>query len=248
LALAVPAGLLVSIPWAQPPKIVAFTGAALSRAAGFAPFAGDRMPPGLRLEDVVTQEGFARDPAGIHDFYNPRRRELLAATPSPAHEAFAVLDVVRPRELLIVTGNIDDLHERAGSQAVIHLQGELLKARCTICGKLSERRDDITVASDCPICGNQGHLRPHIVWVGEEPLRIASVYQALAHTALFLAIGVNTSGEPAQSFLAEARRAGARTVEFTPELSPTPEPFDERIPGPLAESVPEYVKRLIAET
>jgi len=149
-------------PWAQPPGIVAFTGAGLSRAAGFAPFAADRMPPGLRLEDVVTEEGFARDPAGVQEFYNLRRRELLAAAPSAAHEALAVLDVVRPRELLIVTGNIDDLHERAGSQAVIHLQGELLRARCTICGKLSERHDDITEASDCPICGNQGHLRPHL--------------------------------------------------------------------------------------
>jgi NAD-dependent deacetylase len=233
-------------PWEQPPKIVALTGAGLSRTAGFAPFAADRMPAGLFLEDVVTEEGFARDPARVQDFYNLRRRELLGSTPSAAHEGLAVLDIVRPRELLIVTGNIDDLHERAGSKAVIHLHGELLKARCTICGKVSERREDITEASDCPICGNQGHLRPHIVWVGDEPLRIASVYQALADASLFLAIGANVSGEPAQSFLAEARRAGARTVEFNPGLSPNPEPFDERIPGPLADTVPDYVKRLIA--
>ena len=237
----------MSGPWAQPPKIVAVTGAGLSRAAGFAPFAADRMPAEFSLEDVVTEEGFARDPARVHDFYNLRRRELLAAAPSAAHEALAVLDVVRPRELLIVTGNIDDLHERAGSQAVIHLQGELWRARCTMCGKLSERHDDITEASDCPICGNAGHLRPHVVWVGEEPLRIASAYQALAHASLFLVIGANVSTEPAQSFLAEARRAGARTVELSPDLSPNPEPFDERIPGPLAETVPEYVKRLIAQ-
>jgi NAD-dependent protein deacetylase/lipoamidase len=237
----------MSTPWPQPPKIVALTGAALSRTAGFAPFAAGRMPAGLRLEDVVTQEGFARDPARVQDFYNLRRRELLAATPSGAHAGLAVLDIVRPRELLIVTGNIDDLHERAGSQAVIHLQGELLKARCTICGKVSERYDDIAPASGCPICGNAGHLRPHIVWVGEEPLRIASVYQALAYCSLFLAIGANVGDEPAQSFLAEARRAGARAVEFNPELSPNSEPFHERIAGPLAETVPAHVKRLIAE-
>ena len=235
-------------PWAQPPKIVALTGAALSRAAGFAPFAADRMPAGLRLEEIVTHEGFARDPARVHEFYNLRRRELLAATPTAAHEALAILDVVRPRELLIVTGNIDDLHERAGSRAVIHLHGELMKARCTICGRVSERSGDITAATECPICGNTGHLRPHIVWVGDEPLRIASVYQALAHAALFLAIGANVGNEPAQSFLAEARRAGARTVEFNPELSASPEPFDERIPGPLAETVPGWVKKLIAES
>jgi len=238
----------MSTPWAQPPKIVALTGAGLSRTAGFAPFAAERMPAGLRLEDVVTEEGFARDPARVQDFYNLRRRELLAATPSAAHEALAVLDIVRPRELLIVTGNIDDFHQRAGSQAVIHLQGELLRARCMICGKVTERRDDIAAASECPICGNKGHLRPNIVWVGEEPLRIATVYQALAHCSLFLAIGTNVGGEPAQSFLAEARRAGARTVEFNPELSPNPEPFDKRVPGPLTETVPEFVKRLIADS
>ena len=237
----------MSGPWAQPPKIVAVTGAALSREAGFAPFAADRMPEGLGLEEIVTEEGFARDPARVHAFYNLRRRELLAARPGAAHEALAIFDIVRPGELLIVTGNIDDLHERAGSHSVIHLQGELLKARCTICGKPSERRDDINEASDCPICGNQGHLRPHIVWVGDEPLRLASVYQALAHCRLFLAIGANVGNEPAASFLAEAHRAGARTVEFNSDLSATSEPFDERISGPLAETVPEWVKGVIAD-
>ena len=235
-------------PWAQPPKIVALTGAALSREAGFAPFAADRMPAGLRLEDVVTDEGFARNPARVQEFYNLRRRELLSATPGAAHEALAVLDIVRPGELLIVTGNIDDLHERAGSRAVIHLQGELLRARCTVCGNLSERRDDITAASDCPICGNPGHLRPHIVWVGEEPLHIASVYQALAHASLFLAIGANVGNEPARSFLAKARRAGARTIELAREPSPASADFDESHHGPLADTVPELVKRLIAES
>jgi len=242
----------MSTPWAPPPKIVALTGAGLSRTAGFAPFAADRMPAGLRLEDVVTQEGFARDPARIQDFYNLRRRELLGATPSAAHEGLAILDIVRPRELLIVTGNIDDLHERAGSRAVIHLQGELLRARCAICSKVSERYDDIAADTDCPVCGNKGHLRPNVVWVGEEPLRIASVYQALAHCSLFLAIGANVGNEPARSFLAEAHRAGARTVEFpgelNPELSPNPDPFGERIPGPLTDTVPEFVKRLIADS
>ncbi len=239
-------------PFPNSPKIVAFTGAGLSRESGFAPFAAERMPSGLRLEEVVTHEGFERDPARVQEFYNLRRRELLAATPNAAHEGLAVLDMVRPRELLIVTGNIDDLHERAGSKAVIHLHGELLRARCTICGKVSERYEDITPASDCPICGNKGHLRPHIVWVGDEPLRIASVYEALAHASLFLAIGVAPGSEPAGSFLAEARRAGARTVEFpgefTREPAPNSEPFDERIPGPLAETVPEYVKKLIGES
>ena len=235
--------------WAQPPKIVALTGAALSRESGFAPFAAADMPPGLGLEEVVTREGFARDPERVRGFYNLRRRQLLQTKPNAAHQGLAVLDAVRPREVLIVTGNIDDLHERAGSLAVIHLHGELLKARCTICGKASECRDDITAASECPVCGNIGHLRPAIAWVGEAPHGIDGVYEALAYAALFLVIGANAAGEPAAGFLAEARRAGARTVEFNRTLSSDAEtPFDERIAGPLGDTVPEYVKALIARS
>lgn len=233
--------------WAKSPKIVAFTGGVLSREAGFAPFDPETMPAGLRLEDVVTGEGFARDPARVNEFYNRRRRELLQAKPNAAHEALAVLDAVRSREVLVVTRNIDDLHERAGSLAVIHTHGELLKARCTICTNVSERYDDIAPDAACPVCGNAGHLRPHVVWVGEEPLRIASIYEALAHCTLFLAIGAPGGSEPARSFAAAARRAGARTVEFAGEPSIHPE-FDDRIAGPLAETVPDYVKKLIAAT
>jgi len=240
----------MSTPWVEAPRIVAFTGAGLAREAGFAPFDPDGMPEGLRLEDIVTREGFARDPVRVRGFFNLRRHQLLQITPNGAYEGLAVLDAVRPREMLVVTGNIDNLHERAGSTAVIHLHGELMKARCTICTELSERYDDITAETDCPICGNKGHLRPHVVWVGEEPLQIVSVFKALADAAFFLAIGAAGGSEPAKSFLAEARRAGARTVEFPGEFarSPAPdaEPFDERIPGPLRDSVPEYVKRLIA--
>jgi NAD-dependent deacetylase len=234
-------------PWGQPPQIVAFTGAGLAREAGFAPFDADRMPAGLRLEDVVTPEGFARDPARVLEFYNLRRRQLMEAKPNAAHEALAVLDAVRKGEVLVVTRNIDDFHERTGSQAVIHTHGELLKARCTICTRVSERCDDITAASDCPVCGNSGNLRPHVVWVGEAPLRIARVYEALAHCRLFLVIGVAGGSEPARSFLAEARRAGARAVLFHPDPAPDAEPFDERIAGPLADTVPAYVKSLIAQ-
>ncbi len=238
----------MNTPWAKSPKIVAFTGGALAREAGFAPFDAESMPPALRLEDVVTEDGFARDPARVNGFYNSRRRELLEAKPNAAYEGLAVLEIARPREVLIVTRNIDDLHERAGSRAVIHTHGELLKARCGICTQVSERYDDISEATACPLCGNVGHLRPLVVWVGEEPLRIATVYEALAHCSLFLAIGAPGEGEPARSFLAAARQAGARTVAFNRELAPTSKPFDERIAGTLAETVPAYVKKLIAES
>jgi NAD-dependent deacetylase len=238
----------MSIPWEKPPEIVVFTGGALARESGFVPFDPATMPPGLRLEEVVTREGFARHPERVNGFFNMRRRELLTARPNPAHEALAVLETIRPQEVLIVTRNIDDLHERAGSKAVIHTHGELLKARCTICTHVSERLDDITQATACPVCGNIGHLRPHILWVGEEPLGMAGVYEALAHCRLFLAIGVSVAAEPARGFAEAARRAGARGIAFTPDPSADPAPFDDSIAGPLSDTVPAYIKRLIAET
>jgi len=234
-------------PFPLPPKIVVFTGPGLSREAGFAPFDPATMPPRVAIEDVVTKEGFARDPVTVHDFYNLRRRELRAAKPSPAHDGLAVLDLARPGGVLIVTRNIDDLHERAGSQAIIHTHGELLKARCTICMKVSDWLDDFGTNDDCPICGNNGHLHPHIVWVGEAPLQIDTVYMALATCETFVSIGNAASGEPGHSFLAEAKRAGARTVEFAREPTPASPEFDECVYGPLIETVPDWVKRAIAE-
>jgi NAD-dependent deacetylase len=171
---------------------------------------------------------------------------LAAAAPNAAHAALAVLDAVHRREVLIVTRNIDDFHERAASQAVIHTHGELLKARCLICTNVSERYDDITAETACPVCGNAGHLRPHVVWVGEEPLGMAKVYEALAHCALLLVIGIPPQNEPVRGFIADARRAGARAVEFNLELAPDAPPFDERFSGPIAESLPRFVKQTVA--
>lgn len=234
--------------WSRPPEIVVYTGGALAREAGFAPFDPLTMPEELRLEDVVTCDGFVRDPDRVNDFYNRRRRELLCIKPNAAYDALAVLETLRAREVLVVTRNIDDLHERAGSKTVIHTHGELLKACCLICMNVSERTDDIVRGSACPVCGNEGHLRPHVVWVGEEPLGIASVYEALAHCRLFLAIGVPAAAESASGFAGAARQPGARRIAFATDPPADPGPFDEHIAGPFAETVPDYVKRLIAET
>src|SRR5579864_3491074 len=237
----------MAIPFAQPPKIVVFTGPGLSRESGFAPFDPATMPAGIALEDVVTRDGFDRDPTGVFDFYNRRRRELHTVKPNLAHQGLAALDLTGPGEVLVVTRNIDDLHERAGTKAVIHTHGELLKARCAICTKVSDWSDDLYGADDCPICGNHGHLRPHIVWVGEEPLRIDTVYIALATCETFVSIGNASGGEPGRGFLAEAKRAGARTIEFAREPTPLSPEFGECVYGPLVETVPQWVKRAIAE-
>jgi NAD-dependent deacetylase len=233
-------------PFPRPPKLVIFSGPGLSRESGFAPFDPATMPPRVAIDDVVTREGFARDPALVHDFYNLRRRELRAANPNPAHESLAALDLTRPAELLIVTRNIDDLHERAGARAVIHTHGELLKVRCIICTKVSDWVDDLSDADDCPVCGNHGYLRPHIVWVGENPLRVDAVYLALANCEMFVSIGNAGGGEPARSFLAGAKRAGASTLEFACEPTPVSTEFDECIYGPLVATVPEWLKQRLA--
>jgi NAD-dependent deacetylase len=234
-------------PFPRPPKIVIFTGPGLSRESGFAPFDPATMPPGVEIEDVVTRDGFARDPTLVQDFYNQRRRELCAARPNPAHEGLAAFDLARPGDVLVVTRNIDDLCGRAGSEAVIHTHGELLKARCTICMKVSDWFDDLSDADDCPVCGNHGHLRPHVVWVGEDPLRIDTVYLALANCEMFVSIGNADSGEPGRSFLAAAKRVGAQTIEFAREPTPVSAEFEECVYGPLVETVPDWVTRMIAE-
>lgn len=223
-----------------------FTGPGLARESGFAPFDPTTMPPGIGLEDVVTRDGFARDPVRVHDFYNLRRRELRAGAPNLAHEGLAALDLTRPGEMLVVTRNIDDLHERAGSQTVIHTHGELLKARCTICTKVSDWFDDLGADDQCPVCGNFGHLRPHIVWVGEEPLRIDTAYIALATCKMFVSIGNAGAGEPGRGFLAEAKRAGARAIEFAREPTSLSPDFSDCVYGPLVDTVPEWVKQVIA--
>jgi NAD-dependent deacetylase len=236
----------VTAPWPQSPDIVVLTGPGLARVSGFDPFAAAGMPAGLTLQDVVTPEGFARDPERVQQFYNERRRQLLTeVTPNAAHEALSVLEMVRKNEALIVTRNIDDLHERAKSLAVTHTHGELLKARCTICTNASERLGDIAADAVCPVCGNPGHLRPQIVWVGEAPLRMETVYEAVSHCRLFLIVGASVAAEPWAGLVADARRAGARIVEFSHESSANPEMFDERIVGPLVETVPDYVKTLL---
>jgi NAD-dependent deacetylase len=225
------------------PSIVVLSGPALSREAGFAPFDPAQMPPGIGIEDVVTREAFEREPTRVQAFYNERRRQLSeVVTPNVVHDGLAALEIARENEVLVVTRNVDDLHERAGSQAVIHTHGELLKARCLICAHVSDRFDDIDETTICPICGNAGHLRPHVVWAGEELLRMETVYEAVAHCRQFLVIGAAVSAEPWAGLLNDAKRAGARTIEFNLEPSSSSISFDERHLGHFGDTVPQWVK------
>src|SRR6516162_267362 len=234
--------------WPETPSILVLTGTGISQEAGLATFRdADGIWASVRLEEVATPEAFARDPARVQAFYNARRRQLQhpSVTPNAAHDALARLEAIRRGEVMIATQNIDDLHERAGSRTVVHIHGELRKARCTACGKVSLWYDDLTGNESCPTCAIEGQLRPHIVWFGEMPLRLDAIYQVLAECKLFLSIGTSGTVEPAASFVEEARRAGAHTVELNLEPSQSASLFAERIYGPATKIVPDYLAGLM---
>ncbi len=231
-------------------RIVILTGAGISKESGLETF---RDPDGIwarvSIEEVATPEAFARNPEVVHAFYNARRRGLMGETvaPNAAHEALARLERDWPGEVMLVTQNIDDLHERAGSRNLIHMHGEILKARCEACGGVTDWRDDLEVATRCPACGEAGALRVHVVWFGEMPFEMERITQALAAAALFVSIGTSGSVYPAAGFVQEARMTGrARTVELNLEPSEGVSLFHEARHGPASELVPDFVEQILA--
>lgn len=234
------------------PSLVILTGAGVSAESGLPTFrdaAG--LWRGRRPEEVATPQAFARDPGNVHDFYNSRRRALLGPgiAPNAAHRALADLEARWPGDFLLVTQNVDDLHERAGSRRLHHLHGELLKSVCARCEHVAECRADLSVETVCVGCGRPGGVRPRVVWFGEMPLGMDAVYQALGGCGLFLSIGTSGTVYPAAGFVEEARSAGAHTMEVNLEPSSPGEVsrFDERILGPAGETVPVLVERLLAK-
>ena len=232
------------------PSIVVLTGAGISKESGLHTFRDeDGIWNQVRLEDVATPEAYAAHPDQVQAFYNARRRGLTDAevVPNAAHAALARLEANWPGEVLTVTQNIDDLHERAGSRHLIHMHGELLKVRCTACGDLRVWREDLSVADACPACGNLGTLRPHVVWFGEMPLRMDEIEAALDRCALFVSVGTSGNVYPAAGFVLQVRRRGrAHTVELNLEPSEGASLFEERRYGPATEIVPDFVDRLLA--
>jgi NAD-dependent deacetylase len=226
------------------PRVVILTGAGISAESGLGTF---RDAGGLwsawPLAAVATPEGFARDPALVHDFYNARRRNVLEARPNAAHLALARWENDNPGEILIVTQNIDDLHERAGSRAVIHMHGEVLRALCAACGARWPAPERMDAADPCPACGARA-TRPDVVWFGEIPYRMDEIEAAIAGCALFAAIGTSGQVWPAAGFVAAARAAGARCVELNLEPSEVAHQFHELRLGPATRVVPEWVADL----
>lgn len=230
------------------PSIVILTGAGISKESGLDTFRDkDGIWSRVRLEDVATPEAFRRDPERVHAFYNARRRSLLdpAVRPNPAHLALAELERARPGDVLVVTQNIDNLHERAGQRNLIHMHGEMLKSRCAACGDIGECTSDLSIDLVCASCASPGGMRPHVVWFGEMPLEMDRIEDALAGCDLFVSIGTSGNVYPAAGFVQAARAQGrARTVELNLEPSEGATLFHEAIYGPASQIVPGYVASL----
>ncbi len=233
-------------------NLVILTGSGISAESGVPTFrAGDGLWEGHRVEDVATPRAFARDPALVQDFYNQRRRHLATVRPNAAHRALADLAARWEGDFLLVTQNVDDLHDRAhaetppgGGFELIHLHGELLKAECTATGRVCDWPGDLAADEPSPF-HPAGRLRPHIVWFGEMPLHMDRIDRALSACDLFVSIGTSGAVYPAAGFVRQATWAGARTVELNLEPSLGSRLFEEKTYGPATEVVPAFAAGLV---
>lgn len=229
----------------RPKNIVILTGAGVSAESGIDTFRGGG---GLweqhRVEDVATPEAFARDPELVLRFYDMRRAAIQEKEPNAAHFALARLDREWDGELLIVTQNVDDLHERAGAKRVLHMHGEHLNAWCTACDVRSPWRGPLIERPACPECGTRA-LRPDVVWFGEMPYRMDEIYAALCNADLFVSIGTSGAVYPAAGLVRDARECGAATLELNLERSQGSAWFDETRLGPAGELVPAWVEEML---
>jgi NAD-dependent deacetylase len=226
-------------------RVVILTGAGVSAESGLGTF---RDVGGIwsqyDLSEVATPRGFARDPGLVHEFYNARRANMRAAEPNAAHHALARLQRAHPSAVTLVTQNIDDLHERAGAGAVVHMHGELSRALCAACGARWDAPELMHPADACPACGAQA-TRPDVVWFGEIPYRMDEIGRALARCELFVAVGTSGAVWPAAGFVAEAAEHGAETLEINLEPSETSGLFDRHLRGPATRVVPDWVETLL---
>jgi NAD-dependent deacetylase len=226
-------------------SIVILTGAGISAESGLRTFrAADGLWEDHRVEDVATPEAFVRDPQLVQRFYNERRQQLKNVQPNAAHHALARLEREWPGDVLVVTQNVDDLHDRAGSRNLIHMHGELLKARCLVCGHVCSWSDDILAESACPSCARIGRLRPHIVWFGEMPLELDRIGDALERCHLFAAIGTSGNVYPAAGFVSMVA-PGTHTLELNLDASMVSSVFTKCRQGRATELVPAWVEELL---
>ena len=228
-------------------SIVVLTGPGICPDGGImAAHDGDSFWERQLLEEAAVPMAYRQDPLRVQGFYNARRRRLAALEPTAAHLALARLEAACPGDFLLVTANADDLHERAGSRALIHLFGELLKVRCTECHHAHPWAEDLDFSSCCPSCATLGQLRPHLVWYGEPPLEMERIHAALAQCTCFLALGTPGHLHPAAGFLEDVPPL-ARTLVLDPQAGVETDGFREHLLGPADREVADLVAKLLAE-
>ena len=227
-------------------KVVVLTGAGISAESGVPTFRdADGLWEGHRVEDVATPEAYDRDPVTVQRFYDARRAALKEVEPNAAHRALSRLEQWLGDDLLVVTQNIDDLHERAGSTRVLHMHGELLSALCRACEDRTPWHDDLGHGPECPQCAATA-LRPDVVWFGEVPYEMDRIFEALESCDLFVSIGTSGAVYPAAGFVRAARAYGARTLELNLLPSEGSMFFHESRQGPASELVPAWVEDLLS--
>ncbi|MGH1570200.1 SIR2 family NAD-dependent protein deacylase [Methylobacterium sp. P31] len=229
-------------------SIFVLTGAGVSAESGLGTFR-DRGGLWARFDPLklATPEAYAADPDTVLDFYDHRRRGVIAAEPNAAHVALARAEARladRGGRLFLCTQNVDDLHERAGSRRVVHMHGELLKARCTACGAVSPWRADLSRAESCPSCGTPGRMRPDVVWFGEMPKHLDAIDAALAGADLFVAVGTSGAVYPAAGYVRAARARAIPTCEINLAPSDNADAFDDARYGPASSALPRYLADL----
>lgn len=221
------------------PKITILTGAGISAESGLSTFrAQNGLWEGHNINDVATYAGYQRNPIAVHDFYNMLRRKLQQPEiqPNAAHFALAELEQKLGAEnITIITQNVDNLHEKAGSKNVIHMHGELLKCRNEQTGEIFDCFDNINYLDN-------KNIRPHIVWFGEMPLYMDRIYNEIEQADYFISIGTSGNVYPAAGFVQIANQFSVKTVELNLEPSLTESKFATKVYGPATIIVPEYIK------
>lgn len=229
------------------PDIVILTGAGISAESGLATF---RSSNGLwnnhRVEDIATIEGFERNPALVHDFYNGLKTEIQKARPNKAHLAITRLQEKYPGTVSVITQNVDTLHEKAGNRNVYHIHGQINQALCLNCGHILETFGDVDTETLCPHCRITGMMKPNIVFFGENLLCMDKVEELLRRCGLFISIGTSGVVYPAAGFVRTVKYYGAKTCEFTLETTANNYLFDRHIYGKAGETFPPYVEELLS--
>jgi NAD-dependent deacetylase len=234
-------------------RIVVLTGAGISAESGISTFRDkDGIWAKVDYREVATPEGFRRNPQRVLDFYNMRRKASGDAKPNAAHFALAKLErehlATNGGQVLVVTQNVDSLHEAAGTENLVHMHGQHRQALCNHCQARHPwglDAPDLSLELECAGCGKTGGLRPDVVWFGEMPYHMERIYEEIAEADLFISIGTSGNVYPAAGFVAEARANGAQTVELNLEPSEGASLFHEAHHGPATKIVPMYVDRLL---